>query len=77
MLGVGAVFAVTLSAYFGRAPILFWFVTAAFATAGWAAGANSFESFMAARILNGLFLPAASAGGLMFINDMFFFHERV
>jgi len=77
MLGVGSVVAVTLSAYIGRAPVPFWFVTAAFVTTGWAAGAGSFESFMAARILSGLFLPVASAGGLTFINDMLFFHERV
>lgn len=76
MFGVGAVFAVTLSSYFGRAPILFWFVAITFATAGWAAGSGSFEAFMAARILNGFFASVASAGGLMYINDLFCFHER-
>ena len=34
-----------------------------------------FHSFMAARILKGLFSIVASAGGLMFIKDMFFFHK--
>ncbi|KAK2871772.1 hypothetical protein FQN49_002839, partial [Arthroderma sp. PD_2] len=36
----------------------------------------SFESFMAARILNGFFSTVAQGGGLMFINDIFFFHEH-
>ncbi|KAI1047185.1 hypothetical protein LB505_011673 [Fusarium chuoi] len=31
---------------------------------------------MAARILNGFFSTVSQGGGLMFIFDMFFFHER-
>lgn len=76
MLGAGGVFVVGLSAYFGRLPLLFWFLIVAFPTACWCAGATSFESFMTARILNGFFSTVAQGGGLMFINDMFFFHER-
>ena len=76
MLGAGGVVVVALSAYFGRLPLLFWFLIVGFATAAWCAGAHSFESFMAARILNGFFVTVAQGGGLMFINDMFFFHER-
>ena len=76
MLGAGGVFVVALSAYFGRLPVLFWFLIVAVATAAWCAAAASFESFMAARILNGFFSTVAQGGGLMFINDMFFFHER-
>lgn len=76
MLGPGALFAVTLSSYFGRLPVLFWFLVMALATAAWCAGAQSFKSFMAARILNGFFAVIAEAGGQMYINDMFFFHER-
>lgn len=76
MLGAGGVFTVALSAYYGRLPVLFWFLVVAFATAAWCAGAVTFNSFMAARILNGFFSTAAQGGGLMFINDMFFFHER-
>lgn len=55
MLGAGGVFVVAGSAYFGRLPILFWFLVIATATAAWCAAATSFESFMAARILNGFF----------------------
>ncbi|KAL8705629.1 MAG: hypothetical protein Q9201_001266 [Fulgogasparrea decipioides] len=48
----------------------------ALATAAWCAAATSFESYMAARILNGFFSIVAQAGGLMFIQDIFFFHEH-
>ncbi|KAK9427719.1 major facilitator superfamily domain-containing protein [Lipomyces doorenjongii] len=77
MLGAGGVIVVMLAAYFGRAPILFWFLVMALATAIWCAAAQSFQSFMAARILSGFFSTVAQGGGLMFINDLFFFHERV
>lgn len=76
MLGVGGLFTVWFSAYFGRLPVLFWFQVMASITAAWAAAAQSFNSFMAARILNGFFAVCAAGGGLMFINDMFFFHQR-
>ncbi|KAL2863368.1 major facilitator superfamily domain-containing protein [Aspergillus lucknowensis] len=76
MLGAGGPFVVALSAYFGRYPVLFYFMVLAVATAVWCAAAQSFESFMAARILNGFFSTVAQGGGLMFIKDMFFFHEQ-
>lgn len=76
MLGAGGVIVVALSAYFGRLPVLFYFLVLATATAIWCAAAKTFESFMAARILNGFFSTVAQGGGLMFIYDMFFFHER-
>ena len=76
MLGAGGLATVVLSAYFGRLPVLFYFVALALATAAWCAAATTFDSFMAARILNGFFSTVAQGGGLMFIQDMFFFHER-
>ncbi|KAF5679180.1 major facilitator superfamily transporter [Fusarium heterosporum] len=76
MLGAGGIFVVALSAWAGRLPILFYFLVIATATAAWCAAATNFESFMAARILNGFFSTVAQGGGLMFIFDMFFFHER-
>ncbi|PNS20561.1 hypothetical protein CAC42_6011 [Sphaceloma murrayae] len=76
MLGAGGVFVVALSAWIGRLPVLFWFLVIGAATAAWCAAATTFESFMAARILNGFFSTVAQGGGLMFIYDMFFFHER-
>ncbi|KAJ5171871.1 hypothetical protein N7492_004464 [Penicillium capsulatum] len=76
MLGAAGPIVVALSAYYGRYPVLFWYMVLALATAIWCAGAQSFESFMAARILNGFFSTVAQGGGLMFIKDMFFFHEH-
>lgn len=76
MLGAGGVVVVALSAYFGRLPVLFWFLVIAFCTAIWCAAATNFDSFMAARILNGFFSTVAQGGGLMFVQDLFFFHER-
>ena len=68
--------AVIFAAYIGRLPVVFWYMVVAVATAAWCAGAKTFESFMAARILNGFFSTVAQVGGLMYIQDMFFFHER-
>jgi MFS family permease len=76
MLGAGGVVAVTLSAHFGRYPVLFWFIVLASGTAAWCAAATTFPSFMAARILNGFFSTVAQGGGLMFIKDMYFLHEH-
>jgi len=39
--------------------------------------APDYKHFMAARILDGFFSTVAQAGGLVFIQDMFFFHEHV
>src|SRR6478735_1422301 len=71
MLGAGGIFVVALSAWAGRLPVLFYFLVLATATAAWCAAATTFESFMAARILNGFFSTVSQGGGLMFI-----FHER-
>lgn len=76
MLGVGGVFTVWFSAYFGRLPVIFFMTLISAATAIWSAAAQSFESYMASRILNGLFAVSAAGGGLQWINDVFFFHER-
>jgi hypothetical protein len=59
MLGAGGVVVVALAAFFGRLPVFFWFAVFAFATAAWCAGATSFDSFFAARILNGFFSTVA------------------
>ena len=39
--------------------------------------APDYKHFMAARILDGFFSAVAQTGGLVFIQDMFFFHEHV
>jgi len=59
MLGPGGLATIILSAYFGRLPVLFYFVIFAFLTAAWCAAATSFNSFMTARVLNGFFSTVA------------------
>lgn len=76
MLGAGGLFVVWFSAYFGRLPVLMYFEVLTVVTAAWCAAAKSFESYMAARILNGFFSSAAAAGGLMFIKDIYYFHQH-
>ena len=44
MLGVGGVFVVALSSYFGRLPVLFWFTFTAVWTAAGCAGSSTFEA---------------------------------
>ena len=54
-LGIGGLFVVWLSAYFGRLPVLVFFSAMALGTSAWCAAATSFDSYMAARILFGFF----------------------
>lgn len=75
-LGICGLFVVAVSNYFGRLPILFLFQTLSLATCAWAAATTSLRSFIAARILNGLVASAAQGGALMWIKDLFFFHEH-
>lgn len=69
-LGSGGLFTVWLSAYFGRLPILVSFTSMALATAAWCAAATSFNSYMAARILNGFFSIVAQAVSTTFEYDV-------
>lgn len=75
-LGICGLLVVALSNYFGRLPIIFLFQSFALVTCAWAAAATSLTSFTAARILNGLVASAAQSGALMWIKDLFFFHEH-
>ena len=61
VVGAGGLVVVVLSAYFGRLPVLVWFTAIALGTVAWCAAATSFESYMAARILNGFFSTVAQA----------------
>ena len=44
MLGVGGLFVVALSSYFGRLPVLFWFTFTAVWTAAGCAGSETFNA---------------------------------
>ena len=59
MVGAGGVIAVMFSAYFGRLPVLFWFMVIATATALGQAGSHGFNGFFVPRVLNGFFSGAA------------------
>ena len=61
MLGVGGVVVVALSAYFGRLPVLFWFLLIGFVTIAGVAGTKTFPAFEGLRIMNGLFITVAQA----------------
>lgn len=74
--GAGASFAIIFFNYFGRYPSTFYFLLIATATAVYCAVAPDYPNFEAARILNGFFSAVTQAGGLVFIKDMFFFHEQ-
>ncbi|KAL8928415.1 MAG: hypothetical protein Q9172_000901 [Xanthocarpia lactea] len=76
MVGAGGVVAVMLSAFFGRLPVLFWFMVIATATAAGQAGSHGYNGFFVPRVLNGFFAGAAQGSGLMFIKDIFFLHEH-
>ena len=59
MVGAGGVIAVIFSAYFGRLPVLFWFMVIATATSLGQAGSHGFNGFFVPRVLNGFFSGAA------------------
>lgn len=60
-LGAGGIFTVFLSACFGRLPVLLSFTSMALGTSAWCGAATSFNSYLAARILNGFFSTVAQA----------------
>lgn len=67
MLGAGGIAVIIFSTYFGRAPVLFSFLTIAVPTAVWCGAAITFDSFMAARIVNGFFSTVGQAVRTLFI----------
>lgn len=68
MVGAGGTIAVMLSAYFGRLPVLFWFMVAAFATAAGQAGSNGFIGFFVPRVMNGFFSGVAQGVSPLYTN---------
>lgn len=45
-------------------------------TCVWCATATSFSSYLGSRIINGFFCSVGQGGSLMWVKDMFFFHEH-
>ena len=75
-IGACGLFVVALANYFGRLPITLLFQTVFLGTCVWSAAATSFDSYLAARIVNGFFCSVGQGGALMWIKDLFFFHEH-
>ena len=75
-IGACGLFVVALASYFGRLPVLLFYQAVMVGTCAWSAAASSFESYMAARIINGFFCSVGQGGALMWIKDLFFFHEH-
>lgn len=75
-LGACGLVVVPLASYFGRLPVTLLFQAVMVGTCAWSAAATSFPSYLAARIINGFFCSVGQGGALMWIKDLFFFHEH-
>ncbi|KAF7586330.1 hypothetical protein BBP40_009058 [Aspergillus hancockii] len=75
-IGACGLFVVPLASYFGRLPVTLFFQCVMVGTCAWSAAATSFPSYLAARIINGFFCSVGQGGALMWIKDLFFFHEH-
>lgn len=75
-IGACGLFVVPLASYFGRWPVTLVFQCAMLGTCAWSAAATSFRSYLAARIINGFFCSVGQGGALMWIKDLFFFHQH-
>ncbi|RAQ53528.1 MFS transporter [Aspergillus flavus] len=75
-IGACGLFVVPLAHYFGRLPVTLFFQCVMVGTCAWSAAATSFPSYLAARIINGFFCSVGQGGALMWIKDLFFFHEH-
>lgn len=75
-IGACGLFVVALANFFGRLPVTFLFQTVMVGTCVWSASANSLNSYLAARIINGFFCSVGQGGALMWVKDLFFFHEH-
>lgn len=75
-IGACGLIFVALASYFGRLPMALIFQAVFFGTCAWSAAATTFDSYLAARIVNGLFCSIGQGGALMWIKDMYFFHGK-
>ncbi|KAJ6010876.1 hypothetical protein N7451_002288 [Penicillium sp. IBT 35674x] len=75
-IGACGLFVVPLTSYFGRWPVLLVFQSLMLGTCAWSAAATSFHSYLAARIINGFFCSVGQGGALMWIKDLYFFHQH-
>ena len=74
--GIGGIFWIPVTHFWGRAPVLFWTQLAGVLFTLGCAVTHDFDTFYGLRALMGFTLTAGQAIGLAFIEDMFFFHEH-
>jgi MFS family permease len=74
--GVGGIFWIPFSSFWGRAPVLFWTTLAGTSFSLGCVLAPNFETFYAMRALQGFTLTTCQMIGLSYIKDMFFFHQH-
>lgn len=75
-IGACGLFVIALANFFGRLPVTFLFQSVMVGTCVWSAAATTFDSYLAARIINGFFCSVGQGGALMWVQDLFFFHEH-
>ncbi|OCL04421.1 MFS general substrate transporter [Glonium stellatum] len=76
MLGIGGLFWIVVSSWWGRAPVMFWSTLSGTLFTLACAVTKSFPVFYGFRALMGLTLTAYQVVGLACVKDMFFFHEH-
>lgn len=76
MIGACGLFVVAAANYFGRLPVTLLFQAVFLGTTAWSGAATNFTSYIAARIVNGFFCSVGQGGALMWVKDLWFFHEH-
>ena len=75
-LANGGLIAAAMASFFGRLPVIFIFQCFALGSGVWAGVSTSFNSYLAARILQGSTATVGIFTGLMWIKHIFYFHEQ-
>ena len=60
-IGLGGLFVISFASYFGRLPVLSYFLALGLASIVWCGEATSLTSYIAARSFNGFFSTVAQA----------------
>ncbi|WPG99807.1 Hypothetical protein R9X50_00262600 [Acrodontium crateriforme] len=75
-IGACGLFVVAFASYFGRLPVTLLFQAVFLGTCVWSGAATSYKSYLAARVINGFFCSVGQGAGLLWIKDLFYFHEH-
>ena len=74
--GIGGLFWVPVSSFWGRAPVTFWTSVLGLAVIIGSATATTYPTYFAMRALTNFFLTAGQTMNIALLKDVFFFHER-